>query len=107
MRRGGPVVFALANRAFSTALSARCPNAFMRQLIEDLWDQVWQASSTSVFEMMRHRVQETIDESRAILVHVAAQDVRRLGAVMDARARATMRAWEGAVTSQLGRLGDE
>lgn len=104
-----PVAFALQNRAFSTSLSAPCPNTFMRQLIEELWDQVWQASSTSVFDLMRHRVQETIDESRAIVQHVQERDARRLGAVMDARLRATMRAWRGAIASHRGndRTGDE
>ncbi len=102
-----PVEFALKHRAFCTALLARCPNAFMRQLIEDLWDQVWQASSTSVFELMRHRVPETIEESRAILQHVGDGDGRKLGAVMDARVRATMRAWAGAVSAHRAMVGDE
>lgn len=92
-----PAPFALANRSFCTALLAPAPNAFMRRLIEDLWDQVWQASSTSLFDLMRQRVAETVDENRAILAHVAARDARRLGALMDRRLRRTMAAWTAAV----------
>jgi DNA-binding GntR family transcriptional regulator len=95
-----PVKFALKNRAFCTALFARCPNAFMRQLIEELWDQVWQASSTSIFEVMRHRVWETIDENRAILLHVKKGDARRLQAALDGRMRKTIAAWRSAVAGK-------
>ena len=92
-----PVKFALKNRAFCTALFAPCPNAFVRQQIDELWDKVWQASSTSVFEVMRQRVQETIDENRALLEHLAARNGRRLGAALDRRMRKTLAAWEGAI----------
>ena len=95
-----PEVFALKNRAFCTALFARCPNGYMRQLIEDLWDQIWQASSTSVFAVMRHRVPETIEENRAILQHTRDRDRRKLGAAMEARQRNTLRAWQGAIADQ-------
>ena len=106
-----PEAFALRNRAFCGALFAPCPNGFLRQAIEDLWDQTWQASSTSVFAVMQHRVPETLEENRAILDHVRAGDRRRLGAAMDARLRNTMRAWRGAIRRQDAALsrgeGDE
>jgi DNA-binding GntR family transcriptional regulator len=92
-----PVRFAIKNRAFCTAMFARCPNGFMRQQIEALWDQVWQASSTSVFEVMRDRVQETIDENRAIMLHTRKRDARRLKSVMELRLRKTLAAWRHAV----------
>lgn len=92
-----PVKFALKNRAFSTALFARCPNGVMRQLIDDLWDQVWQASSTSVFEVMQHRVGETIEENRAILDGLHARSARRVEAAMGKRLRKTVDAWRAVV----------
>ncbi len=94
---GNPVKFALKNRALCTAMFAPCPNAFIRQLIDDLWDQVWQASSTSVFEVMPHRVGETIAENRLILAHLKAGDARRLQAAMGERMRNTIAAWSGVV----------
>ena len=92
-----PVKFAVKNRAFCTALFAPCPNNFMRQQIEDLWDQVWQASSTSVFAVMQHRIAETIEENQAILTHVERGDMRKLAAALDRRMSQTLAAWEGAV----------
>lgn len=94
-----PGRFALKHRAFCTALFAPCPNAFMAQLIEELWDQVWQASSTAVFELMRHRVEETIEETRMIVTHVAAHDPKRLDTAMTLRSQRTLAAWRGAVGS--------
>jgi DNA-binding GntR family transcriptional regulator len=85
---------------------ARCPNGFMRQQIEALWDQVWQASSTNVFEVMRGRVQETIDENRAIMLHTRTRDARRLKAVMEQRLRKTMAAWRQAVAQTRAAAGD-
>jgi DNA-binding GntR family transcriptional regulator len=92
-----PVKFAIKNRAFCTAMFARCPNGFMRQQIEAFWDQVWQASSTSVFEVMRDRVRETIDENRAIMLHTKDRDARRLKAVLEMRLRKTLAAWRQAI----------
>lgn len=92
-----PVKFAVRNRAFCTALFAPCPNSFLRQQIEELWDQVWQASSTSVFEAMSHRVKETIDENRLILDHLRKGDARHLAMTLDRRMTSTIAAWDGAV----------
>jgi DNA-binding GntR family transcriptional regulator len=92
-----PVRFALKNRAFWTALLTPCPNHFMHDLIQELWDQVWQASSTSVFAVMPHRVQETVAENRAILSHMKDGDAARLRSAMDSRMRKTIEAWRQAV----------
>lgn len=69
----------------------------MRQLIEELWDQVWQASSTAVFEAMRHRVQETIDENRAILAGLKQRSVTQVEVMMTRRMTNTIAAWQAAV----------
>lgn len=92
-----PVRFALKNRAFWTALLNPCPNHFMRDLIQELWDQVWQASSTAVFAVMPRRVQETMAENRAILSYVSDGDATRLRSAMDGRMRKTIEAWREAV----------
>ena len=94
---GRPVRFALKNRAFWTALLNPCPNQFMRDLVQELWDQVWQASSTAIFAVMPSRVQETVAENRAILSHVADGDAARLRSAMDGRMRKTLDAWREAV----------
>lgn len=99
------IPFAIKNRAFCTALFAPCPNAFLRREIEELWDQVWQASSTSLFDVMRQRVQATIDENRALLTHVQAGDTRRVRAALDQRLRNTLAAWDGAIAQSGGRNG--
>ena len=91
------VRFAIKNRAFCTALIAPCPNAFLRQQIEELWDQVWQASSTSLFDLMRQRVAETVEENRALLGYVQARDRRRMSMALDQRLRYTLAAWDGAI----------
>ncbi|HEY6433166.1 MAG TPA: GntR family transcriptional regulator [Acetobacteraceae bacterium] len=92
-----PVRFALQNRAFWTALLAPCPNRVMHDLIQELWDQVWQASSTSVFAVMPHRVQETVAENRAILSFMMDRNATRLRSAMDRRRRKTIAAWQQAV----------
>ncbi len=102
-----PVKFALKNREFCGALFAPGPNEFMRQLVEDLWDQVWQASSTSVFDVMRHRVQETIEENRAILDILRSRNAGRLGSAMDRRMRNTIAAWKGAIERTRGASAHE
>lgn len=94
-----PGRFALKHRAFCTALFAPCPNAFLPQLIEDLWDQVWQASSSAIFEIMRHRVAETVEENRDILTHVRNRDPARLDAAMAVRQQRTLDAWRTAIAA--------
>ena len=69
----------------------------MRDLIQELWDQVWQASSTAVFAVMPRRVQETMAENRAILSYVSDGDATRLRSAMDGRMRKTIEAWREAV----------
>lgn len=94
-----PVKFALKNRGFCTALFAPCPNAFIRQLIEELWDQVWQATSTSVFDVLPHRVRETLEESRTIVTHLRNGAAGQLEAALDDRMQNTLAAWRGVIDS--------
>ncbi len=98
--RSRPEQFAKKNREFCRALFARCGNGFMRQLIEELWDQVWQASSIYVFELMGDRVAQTMEENQAIVAALRQPDARRLKAVMQRRQRDTITAWRRAVAKR-------
>ena len=97
-----PVRFALCNRAWATALFAPCPNAFLTQLIQDLWDQIWQAASTLVFVAMPHRVPETIAENTAILAAVARGDPATLQSAMTRRSDAMTAAFRTMVDKESG-----
>lgn len=105
--RARPEQFATKNREFCRALFARCGNSFMRQLIEELWDQVWQASSIYVFELMADRVAQTMEENQAIVDALLQPDARRLKAVMQRRRRDTIAAWRRAVAKRASSSSDQ
>lgn len=92
------VTFAIQNREFATAIYVKCPNAFMREHIQHLWDQVWQYSSTSVFNVMRHRIEGSLIENRQIIACLQVQDSARLRQVYDERLRRSVDAWTAAIT---------
>lgn len=96
-----PARFALKNREFCRVLFSRCDNGYMRQLIEELWDQVWQASSIYVFELMRDRVAETIRENQAVIDALRQVNTRRLEAIMQRRRRDTIAAWRQLVAKRV------
>ena len=79
----------------------------MRQLIEELWDQVWQASSIYVFELMRDRVAQTLHENKAIIDALLQADARRLKVIMQRRRRNTIAAWRQVVAKRTLVSNDE
>ncbi len=91
------VTFAIHNREFATSIYTRCPNAFMREHIQHLWDQVWQYSSTSVFNVMRHRIEDLLIENRQIIACLERQDSGGLRQVYDERLRKSVDAWQAAI----------
>jgi DNA-binding GntR family transcriptional regulator len=93
------VEFAIGNREFARAVYAACPNAFLREHIQALWDQVWQYSSTSVFEVMRHRVAGTLAENRAICDAIRARDTARVQEVYALRLQRSVEAWRMAIAN--------
>ncbi|MDR3522800.1 MAG: GntR family transcriptional regulator [Acetobacteraceae bacterium] len=92
-----PVVFAIRNREFATAIYAKCPNTFMREHIQHLWDLGWQYSSTSVFNVMRHRIEDSLVENRQILALLRDGQPEALQAVFDARLHKSSAAWKAAI----------
>lgn len=92
------VKFALLNREFATAIYAKCPNAFLREHIQHLWDQVWQHSSTAVFNVMRHRISDSLAENRSIVSCLLERDSVLLRNVYEERLRNSVDAWSAAIT---------
>ena len=92
-----PVVFAIRNREFATAIYAKCPNNFMREHIQHLWDLGWQYSSTSVFNVMRHRIEDSLVENRHTLALLRDGQPDALLAVFDARLMKSSDAWKAAI----------
>jgi DNA-binding GntR family transcriptional regulator len=91
------VTFAIQNREFATAIYAKCPNTFLREHIQHLWDQVWQYSSVSVFNVMRHRIEGSLIENRQIIECLEGGDAVRLRQVFDERLGKSVDAWQAAI----------
>lgn len=92
-----PVQFALLNRAFSTAVIEPCPNGFLKQHVQRLWDQNWQYSSTAVFEVMRHRIVDSLAENIDILACIKNGDQDGLMVTYDRRLGQSVKAWRAAI----------
>lgn len=95
--RGDAPAFARRNRELLAALYARAPNAFLREHIEALWDQVWRFSSTLVFEFMPGRLDATVVENRAIVRAVANRDADRLRTLLEQRRADILAGWRSAL----------
>lgn len=91
------VEFAIKNREFAGAIYATCPNSFLAQHIQHLWDQVWQYSSTAVFEVMRHRVQDTLAENHDICAGIEKADGEKVREAYDRRLQRSLEAWRTAI----------
>ncbi|MBW4092332.1 MAG: GntR family transcriptional regulator [Proteobacteria bacterium] len=94
------VEFAIKNRAFAIQIYAKCPNAFLREHIHHLWDQVWQYSSTAVFEVMRHRVDHSLLENAAILCAITERRPDKVQAVYAIRLQRSLDAWAKAISER-------
>jgi DNA-binding GntR family transcriptional regulator len=93
---GKPGEFALENRRFCTLLFEPSPNQFMVNLIQDLWDQVWQHSTTLIYMFLGDRLTGSIEENRRLLTAVKAEDLPMVSAIFDDRIRLTLDAWRRA-----------
>ena len=91
--------FARENRRFCTLLYEPCPNRFMVKHIQDLWDQVWQHSTSLIYGFLGNRTTDSIDENSQILAAVEAKDLREIGAIFDDRIRLTLDAWRRATAA--------
>jgi hypothetical protein len=58
--------------------------------IQDLWDQVWQHSTTLTYMFRGDRLRRSIDENRKLLVGVKAKDLPMISAICDDRIRLTL-----------------
>ncbi|MFL5268607.1 MAG: GntR family transcriptional regulator [Stellaceae bacterium] len=93
---GKPGEFALVNRRFCTLLFEPSPNRFMVNLIQELWDQVWQHSTTLIYMFLGDRLAGSIEENRRLLAGVKAKDLPMISAIFDDRIRLTLDAWRRA-----------
>ena len=70
----------------------------MVKTIQDLWDQVWQHSTTLVYALLGD--DGSIEENRRLLAGVKANDLSMIGSVFDDRIRLTLDAWRRAAAGQ-------
>ena len=94
-----PSEFARENRKFCTLLYEPSPNHFMVRHIQDLWDQVWQHSTSLIYGFLGNRITDSIDENSKILAAVEAKDLREIGTIFDDRIRLTLDAWRRATAA--------
>ena len=93
------VEFAVKNRQFAAAIYSPCPNAFLREHVQHLWNQVWQYSSVSVFDVMRHRVADSLSENRAICDAIRQRDTTTVRAIYAVRLERSIDAWQRTIAN--------
>jgi hypothetical protein len=65
----------------------------MVNLIQELWDQVWQHSTTLIYIFLGDRLTGSIDENRRLLAGVKAKHLPMISGIFDKRIRLTLKAW--------------
>jgi DNA-binding GntR family transcriptional regulator len=96
-----PEEFAIHNREFCTALFRPCPNKFLSQHIQELWDQVWQYSTTMVYRYLDvARIEGTLSENRNALEGIKQKDASKVAAVFDERIGVSLDAWRQAADKE-------
>jgi len=73
----------------------------MVKTIQDLWDQVWQHSTTLIYAFLGDdRLTGSIEENRRLLAGVKAQDQTLIGTIFDDRICLTLDAWRRAAAER-------
>lgn len=87
------------NRQFHVLLYQPCPNTFLKQEIDMLWDKVWSTQQRSVFERAPARIRGAVDEHADILAAIASGSVEAVrAAAFEHRAR-TLSSWNAQLES--------
>lgn len=82
------------NRQFHVVLYEPCPNVFLNQEIDILWDKVWSTQQRSVFERSPTRVRGAADEHAAILQAIASGSVEAVRKAALAHRDHTLDSWK-------------
>lgn len=91
---GEGLAYTHANRAVHEALEAPAPAA-VRQLIEDLWDRLWQARRRmSLFVLAAHRIGDAESDHRELFDAVRRGDGDAAAEVMTRHRESTLAAWD-------------
>lgn len=81
------------NRQFHVELYRPCPNMFLKQEIDMLWDKVWSTQQRSVFERAPGRVRGAVDEHTEILAAIGAGAVEAVRAAALVHRARTLESW--------------
>lgn len=101
-RTGEGLAYTLANRRVHNALEAPA-SAAVRQLIDELWDRLWQARRRmSLFVLASDRIVGAESEHRELFEAVRSGDAAAAAAVMERHRESTLAAWSG-VLADIGR----
>ena len=88
------------NRQFHVLLYKPCPNAFLKQEIDMLWDKVWSTQQRSVFEREPSRIRGAVDEHADILAALASGSVEAVRRAALAHRQHTLDSWQAQLHAQ-------
>ncbi len=81
------------NRQFHVILYRPCPNTFLKQEIDMLWDKVWSTQQRSVFERSPDRVRGAADEHSDIIKALGSGSVAAVRKAAMAHREHTLTSW--------------
>jgi DNA-binding GntR family transcriptional regulator len=82
------------NREFHVVLYEPCPNTFLKQEIDMLWDKVWSTQQRSVFERAPARVKGAADEHTDIVEALASGSVAAVRKAAMSHRERTLESWK-------------
>ncbi len=88
------------NRQFHVVLYEPCPNLFLKQEIDALWDKVWSTQQRSVFERSSARIGGAAQEHEDILAAIQSGDVVAVREAMFGHRRHTLASWHAQLEKQ-------
>lgn len=94
--------FSVANREFHRGIYEPCPNSLLRELIQDLWDRVWQTRSQSLFYMAREQMERAQRDHIAMVDAVEADDVDGAVRLATAHREGNLAAWRRIIANATG-----
>ena len=91
------------NRRFHRLLSEPCPNTFLKNEIDNLWNKVWRTRSQSIFQLVPARLAEATAEHERILDAIRRGDADDAGQAAMHHRRHTLEAWRALEPAAAGR----
>ena len=81
------------NRQFHVLLYEPCPNTFLKQEIDMLWDKVWSTQQRSVFSRAPARILGAVEEHAEILTAIAAGSIEKVRKTALLHRQRTLDSW--------------